>query len=67
MDVQLSTGTELRTRLGRIVRRMQRVQQSIQASRQPASRFELMELENLGRQYARIVEQLADLQGADPG
>jgi hypothetical protein len=67
MDMRPSTGTELRTRLGKIVRRMQRVQQSIQASRQPASRFELIELENLGREYARIVQQLADLQEADPG
>ena len=53
------------TRLEEIIRRMQKIQRSIKASRQPASRLELMELGDLGREYARIIEQLAKLQDAD--
>jgi hypothetical protein len=57
----------LQKRLEKIIRRMRTVQQSIQASRQPASRLELMELGDLGREYGRIVAQLADLQSDDAG
>jgi len=55
------TTAELQGQLEEIIRRMQKIQRSIQSSRQPASRLELMELEDLGRKYARIIEQLADL------
>ena len=65
MGMRSSTASELQARLERVIRRMQKVQQSIQASRQPASRFELMELGDLGREYAHIIEQLADSQRAD--
>ena len=65
MDVHPSTAFELQARLEKIIRRMQKVQQSIQASRQPASRFELMELGDLGREYAHVIDRLADLQGMD--
>jgi hypothetical protein len=65
MDVKPSTAFELQARLEKIIRRMQMVQQSIAASRQPASRFELMELGDLGREYAHIIAWLADLQGMD--
>jgi len=55
------TTAELQGQLEEIIRRMQKIQRSIQSSRQPASRLELMELEDLGRKYARNIEQLADL------
>lgn len=46
--------------LERIIMRMQNIQRTIKASRQPASAFELEELKSLGREYARIVDCLAD-------
>jgi len=49
--------------LERIIRRMQKIQRAIKASRQPASMLELEELKDLGRQYARIIDRLAN----DPG
>jgi hypothetical protein len=61
MDEDVLTTPELQTRLEEIIRRMQKIQRSIKASRQPASRLELMELKDLGREYAHIIEQLADL------
>ena len=45
-----------------IIRRMQVIQRDIKASGQPPSMFELTELKSLGREYARIVEQLANAQ-----
>ena len=63
MDEDVLTTPEPQTRLEEIIRRMQKIQRSIKASRQPASRLELMELKDLGREYARIIEQLADLTG----
>jgi hypothetical protein len=67
MDRHPSAVFELQVRLEQVIRRMQKIQQSIQASRQPASRMELMELGDLGREYACIIEQLAELPGKDPG
>jgi hypothetical protein len=61
MDEDVLTTPEPQTRLEEIIRRMQKIQRSIKASRQPASRLELMELKDLGREYACIIEQLADL------
>jgi len=52
---------ELQGQLEEIIRRMQKIQRSIKASRQPVSRLELMRLEDLGREYARVIEQIADL------
>lgn len=49
--------------LERIITRMQKVQRAIAASRQPPSMLELEELKALGRDYARIVDRLAN----DPG
>jgi division protein CdvB (Snf7/Vps24/ESCRT-III family) len=60
------TTAELQGRLEAIIRRMQKIQRSIQASRQPVSRLELMELMDLGREYARIIEQLAALSDEVP-
>jgi hypothetical protein len=44
---------------------MQTVQRAIRASNQPPSLFEITELKNLGLEYARIVEQLANSSGPD--
>ena len=50
-------------RLEDIIRRMQKIQRAIKASRQPASMLELAELKSLGTEYARIVARLARLAG----
>jgi hypothetical protein len=46
--------------LERVIARMQKIQRAIRASRQPPSMMELEELKSLGREYARIVERLAN-------
>ena len=46
--------------LERVISRMYKIQRAIKASGQPASMLELMELKDLGNEYARIVEQLAN-------
>lgn len=46
--------------LERIIRRMQRIQRAIKAARQPASMLELEELQALGREYARIIDRMAN-------
>jgi hypothetical protein len=56
--------TDAERQLEDIIRRMQAVQRAISASGQPPSMFELTELKQLGREYARIVEQLANAQGS---
>lgn len=66
MDEHLLTAPEVQARLEEIIRRMQKIQRSIQASRQPATRLELMELRDLGLEYSRIIEQLTDLPDAGP-
>jgi hypothetical protein len=66
MEENLLTPPALQERLEKIIRRMQKIQRSIQASRQPASRLELMELRDLGGEYARIIEQLTGLSDAGP-
>ena len=65
-DEHVLTTAELQERLEKIIRRMQKIQRSIKASRQPVSRLELMELMDLGREYARIIEQLAALSDEVP-
>lgn len=57
-------GTDTQKQLADIIRRMQVIQRAIKASGQPPSMFELAELKNLGREYARIVEQLANAPGS---
>jgi hypothetical protein len=64
MDEDVTNWPDPQAQLGRIIRRMQRIQRSIKASRQPASRRELMELEKLGREYACVVGQLANSPGS---
>ena len=56
----MSQDGELQARLEAIIGRMQKIQRAIRASGQPASMRELMELQDLGREYARIVERLAN-------
>jgi hypothetical protein len=66
MDEYLMTVPDLHARLEEIIRRMQKIQRSIRASRQPASRLELMELRDLGVEYACIIEHLTDSPDAVP-
>lgn len=47
-------------RLEAVIKRMQNIQRAIKASRQPPSMLELMELKDLGNEYARIIERLAN-------
>jgi len=67
LNENLLTAAELQERLEEIIRRMQKIQRSIEASRQPASWLELMELRELGGEYARIIEQLTGFPDAGPG
>jgi hypothetical protein len=46
--------------LERIIHRMQQIQRAIRSSRQPPSMLELEELKSLGRDYARIIDQMAN-------
>ena len=66
LNENLLTAAELQERLAAIIRRMQKIQRSIRASRQPASRLELMELRDLGVEYACIIEHLTDSPDAVP-
>ena len=49
---------EAQEKLERVIARMQAIQVAIKASGQPASMFELQELKDLGRAYARLVANL---------
>ncbi len=49
--------------LERVIKRMQKIQRAISAARQPASMLELEELKALGREYARIIDRLANNPG----
>jgi len=51
---------ELQEKLARVIARMQAIQRAIKSSGQPASMFELQELKDLGVEYARLVDQLAN-------
>jgi len=51
---------DLQARLEAVIGRMQKIQRAIRASGQPASMRELTQLQELGREYARIVERLAN-------
>jgi len=56
---------ELQDRLDTIIGRMQRIQRDIRSSGQPATMRELAKLQELGREYAHIIEQLFDGPGGD--
>ena len=47
-------------KLERVITRMQAIQRAIKASGQPASMFEIQELKDLGREYALILDSLAE-------
>jgi hypothetical protein len=65
MSAQEFSTAAAQQELERIILRMQTIQQAIKASRQPASMLELEELKSLGRDYARIIDRLANPSG-DP-
>ena len=50
-------------RLEQIIFRMQKIQKAIKASGQPPSMLELSELKELGNEYARMVDLLANHPG----
>ena len=52
---------EIQEKLAQVIARMQAIQRAIKSSGQPASLFELQELKDLGVEYARLVDQLANL------
>ena len=51
---------EIQEKLERVIARMQAIQRAIKSSGQPASMFELQELKDLGVEYARLVDDLAN-------
>jgi hypothetical protein len=51
---------ESEEKLERVIARMQAIQRAIKSSGQPASLFELQELKELGREYARVIDSLSD-------
>jgi hypothetical protein len=57
---------EVQEKLERVIARMQAIQRAIKSSGQPASLFELQELKDLGREYARIIDDLAELPVCPP-
>lgn len=57
---------EAQEKLERVIARMQAIQRAIKSSGQPASLFELQELKDLGREYARIIDDLAGLAAGQP-
>lgn len=56
---------ETQQQLERTIARMQAIQRAIKASAQPPSMFELQALKDLGRDYARLVDALANISGDD--
>ena len=50
---------ETQEQLERVSARMQAIQRANKSSGQPASMVELQELKDLGREYARIIDDLA--------
>ena len=57
---------EVQEKLERVIVRMQAIQRAIKSSGQPASMFELQELKDLGREYARIIDELAEFPAGPP-
>jgi len=60
MVIKTRLPEDSRERLVAIIRRLQKIQRAIKASRQPASMLELDELRSLGQEYARTVARLAE-------
>ncbi len=59
MDDYLTLMGEVEKDLERVVSRMKQIQRDIGRSVHPASVMQLEELQELGREYARIVDRLA--------
>jgi len=55
---------EAQEQLERVIVRMQAIQRAIKSSGQPASMFELQELKDLGREYARLVANMGNTSGS---
>lgn len=49
---------ELREMIDEVIIRLQIIQHNIAGSRQPASKFELEELQELGKRYGKLNEEL---------
>ena len=49
---------ELRKKIDDVIGRLQKIQRTIAGSRQPASRFEIEELKELGERYAELNKEL---------
>lgn len=60
MTAGLEQQDELQDRLAAIIERMQHIQRAIRSSGQPAAMGELAELQKLGREYAHIIDWLAN-------
>jgi hypothetical protein len=60
---RVSVMSETQQHLEKVIARMQTIQRAIKSSGQPASMFELQELKDLGAEYAKIVDSLADASG----
>jgi hypothetical protein len=63
MSTEEFSTTAAQQELERIILRMQTIQQAIKSSHQPASMLELEELKSLGREYARIIDRIAEPSG----
>ena len=63
MDDHLRIMGEAEEDLERVVSRMRQIQRDISRLGHPASIMQLEELKELGSEYARIVDRLADLPG----
>lgn len=57
---------QLQMQIEQVIGRLQKIQGQIAGSRQPASRIELETLQELGRSYAQLQQQLQDWYGAAP-
>ncbi len=55
--------SEVQEQLEHVITRMQKIQRAIKSSAQPPSMLELQALKDLGREYARLVDSLANTPG----
>lgn len=56
---------DIQAQIDTVIARLKKIQKGIAGSRQPASQLELAELQDLGREYARLQQQLADWYDTD--
>jgi len=55
--------SEAQEQLEHVIARMQKIQRAIKSSGQPPSMLELQALKDLGREYARLVDNMANTPG----